>query len=181
MHKSVRFLQTTSDSIGKSLSEYTYCLRCAGNGFVIKQTDNKLDRKVCPLCNGSGKYFKDFTKERNDQKLSLTKDEKAVMESLIFNVDQLIVEAKKEQEEKRVLCRRCQGKGIIETDDSTQHGPDCQDCHGIGKDYSLMGEELMERCVNDMMDSGYSENEARQKCGQFLVRSNRLNEKRGRS
>ena len=56
LHRGVDILQNTKDTIGKSLTEFTYCPKCSGNGSIFKHTDDgKTVNQVCPMCHGKGK------------------------------------------------------------------------------------------------------------------------------
>jgi len=168
VHKGVDFLQSTKDSIGKSLSDYAYCPRCAGNGTIFVKVKNSKQptTQTCPMCNGSGKYYMDLAKGRCDEELCLTKD--ASTSYAVNHVEDLIRQAKDELASKQLVCKRCDGKGYTMFEyDGRASEEICTGCHGIGRDYSVFASEIITLCTRELLEAGYKLDEARNKCRSF--------------
>ena len=164
-HKGVDFLQSTKDSIGKGLANYAYCPRCAGNGvvFVKPKGSNSLERQTCPMCKGTGKYYMDLSVGRCDEDLCLTKEIKTSY--TVTNVEDLIRQAKEEFAKKKLVCKKCDGKGYIKIESDRKSSDEiCPVCHGIGKDYSVLAQEITNLCTKELIDAGYAPEEAQKKC-----------------
>lgn len=165
LHRGVTVLQTTKNSIGKGLSQFSYCPKCAGNGVVFVRTDDakKMVRKTCPLC--KGRYYLDLSKGRSDEKLSLTKNAATKMALATRHLEELIKQAKEEQKMNRACCKHCGGKGIVLLKvNGHLKEENCSFCHGTGKDYSTLADELKNRFIVDLVKLGYSKEVAKKKC-----------------
>jgi RecJ-like exonuclease len=167
-HKGVDFLQSTKNTIGKGLSDYTYCPRCAGNGTVFVKVKNskKLTSQICPLCNGTGKYYMDLSKGRCDKELCLTKE--ASTSYAVDHVEDLIRQAKEELAKKQMVCERCDGRGYTRVEREGRTSEEiCPACNGIGKDYSVLASEIITLCTRELLETGYTLDEAKNKCKSF--------------
>lgn len=164
-HKGVDFLQATKDSIGKSLANFAYCPRCAGNGvvFVKPKGSKKLARQTCSMCKGTGMYYIDLSKGRCDDELCLTKEVRTSYS--VTKVEDLIRQAKEDLAKKKLVCKNCDGKGYIKIEsDGKAKDEFCPVCYGIGKDYSVLAHEIMKLCIKELVDTGYAVEEAKKKC-----------------
>jgi hypothetical protein len=169
LHRGVDYLQTAKNNIGKNLSNYAYCPRCAGNGVVFEKskTDNKMRRNVCPICKGSGKYNIDLSMGRCNDDLCLTKDAAADMAVDTNHVEELIRQAKQELENQLASCGVCGGSGRLsssEPRDESAGDKQCEACYGTGKNYLPIATELMQKCIAEMVEIGFAEEAALLKC-----------------
>lgn len=169
LHRGVDILQSTKDSIGKSLTEFTYCPKCSGNGVIFgKGDDGKTQNQICPMCHGMGKLDINLSKERCNDGICIT-GESQIPLAPFSQIEEMIKSSKKEWEKTHAYCSKCNGKGVVTVtgEDSEAKEKNCPSCHGTGKDYGELARELMNRCAGDFVEIGYEVDDAWKKCRQI--------------
>jgi RecJ-like exonuclease len=167
-YNAIEGLEKTRDNIAIKLTQYAYCTRCEGKGYlnVMSLTGDFVGKEPCPQCTKRGYQRKIGIKEDKDNTGRLnpsTLQKEAAMK--VF--DKIMKRTRDEKSLEPIYCSTCKGQRFIHARDYMGKylgQKRCLACYGTGKDYQAMSSAILEKCVKTHIAKGYSETMARAFC-----------------